>query len=142
MAERFRRVVFAMEATFPDAMVSGFEVLEGTLGCADPQDEHVLAAAIKAQAAAVVTANVKDFPADAFERFGIEVLHPDALLMSQAELTPNLVLTSLAEMQSSFSRPSLKAAEIAAALRRSGCDEFARFLADRTGEINGLATRF
>ncbi len=63
-AERRTRSLLAqMRAAFSDAEVGGWEPLEGTFGLPDPDDEHVVAAAVIAGAGVVVTANVKDFPA-------------------------------------------------------------------------------
>ena len=52
----------------------------------DPDDRHVLAAAIVGNADVIVTANLKHFPADALERYGLEVQHPDTFLIHQRGL--------------------------------------------------------
>lgn len=61
---RARGLVEQMRGVFDDAEVTGWEPLEGTFGLPDPDDEHVAAAAARAQAAVIVTSNLKDFPAD------------------------------------------------------------------------------
>ncbi|MGH3635805.1 MAG: PIN domain-containing protein [Mycobacterium sp.] len=63
-ARRARRLVEHMRAAFHDAEVSGWEPLEGTFRLPDADDEHVVAAAVIARAGVIVTANLKDFPAD------------------------------------------------------------------------------
>jgi hypothetical protein len=56
--------------TFPDAMVTGYEALVPAM-TNDPKDRHVLAAAVRADAAVIVTANLKDFPASALDPYDL-----------------------------------------------------------------------
>lgn len=58
---RASHLVDRMRSSFLDAMVVGWEGLEGTYGLPDPNDEHVVAAAVIGGAGAIVTHNVKDF---------------------------------------------------------------------------------
>jgi len=51
-----------MDAAVPGALVSGYERHTGRLHLPDPDDRHVLAAAIEAEADLIVTFNAKDFP--------------------------------------------------------------------------------
>ncbi len=53
-----------MDANVRDALVTGFESLIPSLTLPDMNDRHVLAAAIRCQADAIVTFNLKDFPSD------------------------------------------------------------------------------
>ena len=52
------------------------------IGSPDPDDRHVVAAAIVGHANAIVTFNTKDFPATVLQPYGIEVLHPDEFMMN------------------------------------------------------------
>lgn len=52
-----------MNKAVADSLVTGFEHLVDGLDLPDPDDRHVLAAAVRAGAQAIVTANLKDFPA-------------------------------------------------------------------------------
>jgi predicted nucleic acid-binding protein len=61
----------------------------------DPKDRHVLAAAVRSNAAAIVTSNLKDFPASASDPFDIEILSPDDFLCDQLDLDPDTVLDAL-----------------------------------------------
>ncbi|WP_432981615.1 PIN domain-containing protein [Dactylosporangium sp. CA-233914] len=85
--QRASRLVDRMRAAFDDAEVRGWEPLDGTFGLPDPNDEHVLAAAVVAGAGAVVTANVKDFPASRLP-LGIEVLPPSEFAANTVALDP------------------------------------------------------
>ena len=63
--DRERQIISAaetMEAAISDCMVTGYEHLIGGLKLPDPDDRHVLAAAIAGHADAIVTLNEKDFP--------------------------------------------------------------------------------
>jgi predicted nucleic acid-binding protein len=61
-----------MNAAVPGALVSGYETLVEALKLSDPDDRHVLAAAITAGATVIVTSNLNDFPAETLEQHGIE----------------------------------------------------------------------
>jgi PIN domain len=65
--EKTRRL---LDASVPDALVSGYEGLIPALQLPDPDDRHVLAAAIRCGASAIVTFNERDFPADELAKYG------------------------------------------------------------------------
>jgi predicted nucleic acid-binding protein len=74
---RFDRRVQAMVAAFETATVTGREQVSAGLDLPDPDDRHVLDPAIAGGAQAIVTVNLKDFPADRLAGRGIEAIHPD-----------------------------------------------------------------
>jgi hypothetical protein len=80
---RAQYLVDQMRQAFDDAEIQGWEGLEGSYGLPDPDDEHVVAAAVVGGAGAIVTANFKDFPADRLPS-GLHVL-------SAAEFAGNTV---------------------------------------------------
>ena len=66
-----RRTCELMARAVPDSVVKGFEDIEpGLQGLPDPEDRHVLAAAICGHADAIVTFNLADFPASALAPLG------------------------------------------------------------------------
>ena len=75
-----------MNKAVPDALVTGYQETIPTLTLPDPTDRHVLAAAIVGRADVIVTSNLKDFPADVLQPYGIEAQHPDEFLMHQRDL--------------------------------------------------------
>ena len=54
----------------------------------DPKDQHVLAAAVRADAAVIVTANLGDFPASALQPYDITAVHPDDFLLESIGSPP------------------------------------------------------
>lgn len=66
--------------------VDGWEALEDTLTLPDPDDRHVVAAAVGGRADAIVTANTRDYPSEVLGRLNIEVVHPHAFWLDQLDL--------------------------------------------------------
>jgi len=86
--ERTRRL---MNESTLDCLVTGYEDLIQGLELPDPDDRHVLAAAIRAQAGVIVTFNLKHFPSEYLARFGTEAQHPDDFIMHLVDLSPGTV---------------------------------------------------
>jgi len=80
-AQAERRIA-SMSTAFEDAKVTGYEDLGPSLAN-DPKDRHVLAAAVRCQAHAIVTGNVKHFPPESTAPHDVDVLTPDEFLVHQ-----------------------------------------------------------
>ena len=102
-ARRAATLIAAMRREFADAEVDGWQPLEGTFGLPDPDDEHVLAAAVIAGAGAIVTENLKDFPADRIPP-GIQVLSVREFAKNTVALNPRLALAAVHEIASRSGR--------------------------------------
>lgn len=110
------RRVGQMQKAFPHATVEGYEALVPVM-TNDPKDRHVLAAAIHGQAALIVTANLKDFPAEALAPYGIEAVHPDECLLDQLDLYPQQTTKCLQEQRAAYRSPSFSRSEFYGSLR-------------------------
>jgi predicted nucleic acid-binding protein len=66
-----------MNAAVRDCLVVGYEPLIEILDLPDPDDRHVLAAAIKVNAQVIVTRNRKHFPGRKLAPWGIRAKSPD-----------------------------------------------------------------
>jgi hypothetical protein len=113
---------------FDDALVSGWEELEGGLSLPDEDDRHVLSAAIRGGAQAIITANAKDFPAAALAPLGLEAVHPDDFLLDQLDLSPTTILQVIREQAARTRRPPLTPRDLATLLGRAGVPCAARIL--------------
>ncbi|EFK94985.1 conserved hypothetical protein [sediment metagenome] len=113
-------LVELMNRSVPDCLVENYEGLIAGLVLPDPDDRHVLAAAIAGHADAIVTFNLKDFPAEALDPHLIEAIHPDDFVLNQLELRPYEALAAVKKMRARLSRPSQSAGELIATLERSG----------------------
>lgn len=78
--ERLLRTRDLMRRALPDADVRGYEHRIAGLTLPDPDDRHVLAAAIECGAEAILTFNLKHFPTDSLAPFGIVARNPDDFL--------------------------------------------------------------
>jgi predicted nucleic acid-binding protein len=66
----------AMNEAFSDASVQGWESLVNGLTLPDPEDRHVIAAAIRGRTELIVTANIQDFPSEILSPLGLHALTP------------------------------------------------------------------
>ncbi len=76
----------------------------GMRGIPDADDRHVLAAAIRGDANAIVTFNTRDFPADCLGQYDIVCQTPDEFLVDQFQLDPQLVFDKLDEQASNIGK--------------------------------------
>lgn len=133
--ERLARTCAAMARAFPDAAVSGYEAHEDDLRLPDPDDRHVVAAAVEAGVGEVVTWNLGDFPAAVLGPFGIEVVDPDAFVGSMFEEDPARVRSVLRAHRRGLRRPPLTAGEYLGHLGRAGMTETAASLGRREDDL-------
>jgi len=77
-----------MHAAIPDALVTGYSKLIAKLDLPDPDDRHVLAAAVKSKSRLIITHNQRDFPATTLAPLGIEAISPDRFVIRLLEAAP------------------------------------------------------
>ncbi len=121
---RFDRRVRAKVAAFEDATVAGWEQVSAGLDLPDPDDRHVLGAAIAGGAQSIVTMNLKDFPADRLASRGIDATHPDEFLLDQLDLRPSRALDILVQQAAALRNPCMDLADLLRALERCGVPNF------------------
>lgn len=102
---KLERTRILMDLHAPHALVTGFEDLIEGLHLPDPNDRHVLAAAIRGRADVIVTANLRHFPPDILRQFGIEPQHPDEFILCLLDVAPQLVVVAARDHRESLKNP-------------------------------------
>lgn len=124
------RTTNLMNLALPDANVTGFETLIEGVTLPDPDDRHVLAAAIRANAEVIVTLNLKDFPNDVLGVFGIEALHPDDFIADLFDLNHAVALNAVRLQRSALKNPPMTTEEFLDMLLKQGLPMTVKALKD------------
>jgi len=91
-AEEFARgEIDALRAEWPKSEVVPTDGVQQRLLLPDPDDVHVLAAAISGSADVIVTYNAADFPKATLAEEGLQRLDPDQLLRGLFDAKPDIV---------------------------------------------------
>lgn len=106
-----------MDFHLPRALVSGYEPRIETLILPDPNDRHVLAAAIEAGARTIVTFNRKDFPRAALSQWNIHTQLPDEFACDLLQNDAPKVVAALANQRARLQKPPLSTEQFLGNLR-------------------------
>ncbi len=118
--ERLTRTRNLMNEAVRDCLVTGYEDLIDSLTLPDPDDRHVLAAAIRAGAQVIVTYNLRDFPVAALAPYDIEALHPDDFLVGLLDLAPGTVCAAVKRQRENLRNPPKTVKELLGTLESQG----------------------
>lgn len=111
-----------MRDSIPDWEVpeAAWSAITGGIELPDPNDVHVLAAAIAGHADCIVTSNLKDFPTSILMEFGIEAVDPDTFIINQWDLDPVNAIAAFKRMRARRQKPQSSPEDFAFALELSG----------------------
>lgn len=118
-----QRLQREMVRAFPEARVAGYGDLIDSMAC-HPKDRHVLAAAVRSGAGAILTFNLSDFPDTALEPYELELIHPDAFLLDLLDLAPDLVIGELQRQARANRRSPTTLEGLLKALERADVPDF------------------
>lgn len=120
--ERLNKTRELMELAVPDANIPKLRYQEilTSISLPDPDDKHVLAAAIVCQAQYIVTFNLKDFPKKILSKYEIEAIHPDDFICHLINLSPENVLDSITNQLNSLKNPPIKMNDLIRIHKKSG----------------------
>lgn len=127
--EQLERTRGLMNANVRDCVVEGYQSLIPGLELPDPDDRHVLAAAIRANASVIVTFNLKDFPAEQVGQYGVETQHPDEFIAHLIDLNQAKVCAAAEEQRRSLRNPPKTVEEYLETLLKQGLPQTAALLA-------------
>lgn len=123
------RTAAYMNQALPDVLVAGYESLIPGLKLPDPDDRHVLAAAIRCGASVIVTFNQRDFPSAVLAEFGMEAQHPDEFIDNLFDLDPAAVVTAAQRQRAQLQNPALDPDRYLDTLLRQGLVQVSKTLA-------------
>jgi hypothetical protein len=123
---RFRSRFKSMNEAFDDALVSGWEPIAAGIDLPDPDDAHVVAAAVLGRADVIVTENARDFPVDILRPLGLEAVRLDAFLLDQFDLAPGAACRVVEEQAAAMKHPPVGTDLLLDRLARSGVPLFAQ----------------
>jgi hypothetical protein len=114
-----------MTQSFPDALVEGWEGVEGSIELPDPDDRHVVAAALIGRADVIVTDNTKDFPAEQLPA-PLFTQTLDEFLLDSLDLHPAAVISAVVRVADRTGRngPRLTPADVADFLAATSAPAF------------------
>lgn len=118
--QTLERIRILLNEAVPDCLVEGYESIIPSLDLPDQNDCHVLAAAIRSNAKAIITENLKDFPEDILQQYEIEALDPDSFLHFQIDISPGKVLTAIKRSRARLKKPRYSPKEYLQCLSKKG----------------------
>ncbi len=110
--QQLERTKNLMDKAVPDCLVSGHDPLISSLALPDPDDRHVLAAAIHSKASVIVTYNLKDFPANVLSSYDIQALHPDDFLSDLIDSATAPTVGAVKRQRASLRKPPMAAEQL------------------------------
>lgn len=128
--EQVAKLCELMEAAVPDCLVTGYQPLVDGLTLPDPDDRHVLAAAIRCHAAVIVTTNLKDFPAEVIAPLGVRAQHPDEFITHLLDLDTGAVCNAVKTVRARLKKPPRSVEELLDLLQKQGLPESVSVLQD------------
>jgi len=113
-----------MKAVLPDADVADYRPLVADLELPDPDDRHVLAAAIAGKASVIVTWNLKDFPARHLLPYGVTSQSPDDFLTDLHAAFPEALISSVKRARHNLRKTTPSVEAFVDALQQGGLKTF------------------
>jgi predicted nucleic acid-binding protein len=118
--EKTDRLRDLMNAAVRDCLVHDYEPLIGSLDLPDPDDRHVLAAAIKVNAQEIVTWNVRHFPRERLAPWNIRAKSPEDFVLDQIGIDRQAVWACVQQIVDSRTRRPVTTEDVLNELAQDG----------------------
>jgi hypothetical protein len=133
--ERLQTIRRLTNDALPGATVSGYEDLVPTVSLPDPDDRHVVAAAIATGASVILTWNLRDFPATTLKKFGLHRQTPDAFLADLYDESPDLTVGSLANARRNLNKSRVSASDFIDILSNQKLGQLAKRMRKHSADL-------
>lgn len=133
--QKLERTRDLMNSNVRDCLVEGYEKLIPALTLPDPDDRHILAAAIRSSSSVIVTYNLKDFPARTIKEYGIEAQHPDDFLMHLLDLASPIVCAAVKRQRINLKKPPMNGMQYLECLSKQSLPMTVKKLSESIDEI-------
>jgi len=107
----------------------------GLTALPDPDDRHVLAAAICSGSQQIVTFNLRDFPSEVLQPYGLRAVHPDEFIEHLLDLNSEVVCEAIRRIRRRLANPPCTAEEMLATYERCGLAVSASTLRSRVRSL-------
>lgn len=133
--EKAGKAIEAMNSAFPEAMLDDdlstlISMLQSDYNLPDPDDAHVIAAAIKCRADIIITENLKDFPVKVLNSYNMEAKSADAFIADAIGLAPEKAYITIRKMRLRLNNPAFTPETLYHKMEKSGLTETATILKD------------
>ena len=120
-SEQLARSRKQLDETILDVEVSGYEeFIEASTGLPDPDDRHVVAAAMRCGAQVIVTSNLKDFPKRVLARYDMEAQSPDDFVLDLIDLNKAAVTRVIRAQAAVLKNPPKRPSDVLDSLHHNG----------------------
>ena len=129
--EQLKRLAKTMDTAFPDANVQGFESRIRLIELPDRDDRHVVAAALESESDLIITFNLRDFPLNQLDGFGMEANHPDDFLVGLFKTDEYRGSQAFEKQLKRLKNPPIDSAQLLQILKKAGLPKTATILKNK-----------
>jgi hypothetical protein len=124
-----------LDAAIPDCLVTGYATVIDSLALPDPDDRHVLAAAICAGTPLILTFNLADFPPEKLAESGVEAKHPDELFAQLLFDAPDEFCAAVKLQRQALKNPPMTVQQFLSGLENAGLPQTVALLRYRLNQL-------